>query len=581
MPLHSQIADKMTILQPPEASPHHVVLVADPQLVDPHTYPGRPWPLSSLTMAHTDLYLQKSFQLIQDTLLPDTVFFLGDLFDGGREWSTAIEGSLDIQKEDKKWRKYGELYWLREFYRFGRVFMEPWARSRTQPARRKERQRLIASLPGNHDLGFGGGIHLDIRKRFNAYFGEGNRVDMIGNHTFVSVDTVSLSAKGQSDPTSEKQGLDAYTRIHQIWEPVEQFIASAKAQKARAVDRELRLQSEGSEYEKLAHEILELDDPLAKKVHMKLDPVADVPSVLLSHVPLWRDPGTPCGPLRERWPPSNPKAGSDEVPIKDGRNAISNVYGYQYQNVLAEDISKMLVDQIGDIEYAFSGDDHDYCELVHHGYSGRNGGIREITVKTVSWAGGVREPGFLLVSLWNPLGVAKTATSGIKSGHGAAHGPAKNVTIKTHLCLLPNQLNIINNYLIVAAITFIILLIYAARTVGSEPSITTSNGSILPVAKIPTSPEAASTSNRSWGTSNGLAARSGRMRGASQSERGSGWDEVVLDDRPKHKRRDSSLPHAQWLPVRMHWGGVLRRSRRVLLRVATVVLLWYIWLVLT
>src|SRR5256885_14717872 len=92
------------------ASPHHLVFVADPQLVDPHTYPGRPWPLSSLTVRHTDLYLRRSYSMMQEYLHPDTTIFLGDLFDGGREWATHKNSS----SPEKRYKKYGEKFWLKE-----------------------------------------------------------------------------------------------------------------------------------------------------------------------------------------------------------------------------------------------------------------------------------------------------------------------------------------------------------------------------------------------------------------------------------------------------------------------------------
>jgi len=91
-------------------------------------------------------------------------------------------------------------------------------------------RKIISSLPGNHDLGFGTGIQASVRKRFNAYFGDGSRIDVIGNHTFVSVDTVSLSALGQ--PQS----------VEEIWRPTREFLDNAQAQKKRAVMRELRVQ---------------------------------------------------------------------------------------------------------------------------------------------------------------------------------------------------------------------------------------------------------------------------------------------------------------------------------------------------
>src|ERR1700733_8612442 len=80
--------------QPKDATPHHLVFLADPQLIDPHSYPGRPWPLDKFTMLHTDNYLKRSYISLQKKLHPDTIFFLGDLFDGGREWRTA-HGNTD------------------------------------------------------------------------------------------------------------------------------------------------------------------------------------------------------------------------------------------------------------------------------------------------------------------------------------------------------------------------------------------------------------------------------------------------------------------------------------------------------
>ena len=83
------------IIQPKGATPHHLILVADPQIVDPHTYTGRPWPLSAMTESHTDMYLYRSYKNLQSYLSPDTIFFLGDLFDGGREWATMRDDTPD------------------------------------------------------------------------------------------------------------------------------------------------------------------------------------------------------------------------------------------------------------------------------------------------------------------------------------------------------------------------------------------------------------------------------------------------------------------------------------------------------
>ncbi|KAI7226374.1 hypothetical protein KC352_g15724, partial [Hortaea werneckii] len=90
---------------PSTATPHHLVFVADPQLVDPHTYPGRPWPLSSLTETYTDTYMARNYRLINERLDPDSIVFLGDLFDGGREWAPekarAVRESQQQKEKDK------------------------------------------------------------------------------------------------------------------------------------------------------------------------------------------------------------------------------------------------------------------------------------------------------------------------------------------------------------------------------------------------------------------------------------------------------------------------------------------------
>ena len=86
--------------------------------------------------------------------------------------------------------------------------------------------------------------------------------------------------------------------------------------------------------------------------------------ILLTHVPLYRPPGTSCGPLRE------------------SRQPIRHEHGYQFQNLLTPEISKTIVDIIRPLA-VFSGDDHDYCN-VQHNYGGMK--FSEYTIKSFSWA---------------------------------------------------------------------------------------------------------------------------------------------------------------------------------------------------
>jgi hypothetical protein len=400
---------------------------------------------------HTDNYMRRSYVQTQKLLHPDTIFFLGDLFDGGREWKTATGNTEDPswangrrpsgeQAYVETWgKRYGEDFWLAEYNRFGKIFYDFWNLGGAEAGLGQRGRKIISSLPGNHDLGFGDQIKIPVRNRFEAYFGEGNRVDIVGNHTFVSVDTVSLSAG------SSEHGTDALIR------PSEDFLKGVQATKRRAVARELKYQAGRENTFHYTHIAEDLDQVDFKNLRT-LDPgagSADFPTILLTHVPLYRSPGTPCGSQREHWPPIPPPKGQTTPVSPDHRNAISVSGGYQYQNVLSEEDSVKLVSSIGNVVRVFSGDDHDYCEIVH---PANKNNAREITVKSISWAMGVRNPGFLLLSMWNPV-----------DGFGAPLNPSTD-TMQTHLCLQPNQLTIFIQYLAFLVISLLVIIVRAILT---------------------------------------------------------------------------------------------------------------------
>ncbi|KAI7496591.1 hypothetical protein KC357_g426 [Hortaea werneckii] len=532
---------------PRTATPHHLVFVADPQLVDPHTYPGRPWPLSSLTEAYTDTYMARNYRLINERLDPDSIVFLGDLFDGGREWAPekarAVRASQQqkekrseghetgpepgladeegasgshakrslrsykkamtrphaqpIRKEDHfldargndlkefvpgengRWSRWGQQQWDADFTRFGRIFFDTdqlypgvqrsyfgaWdvtpdeynVQNGAEPNFTRQeyalsggkQRRVITSLPGNHDIGLGQGVQLAIRDRFESRFGEGNRIDVIGNHTFVSVDTPSLSATSQYMREGGETHTEKATELKHIWTPTMDFLEHIRAPAGKAVSTALQ-QYYPDVHGTIAypHTVIDTDDhpETSQKQHVSRP---HFPVILLSHIPLFRPRDSECGPLRER-----------------GR-AIAIQAGYQYQNVITQSLSSIVVNRVsaaGDIAHIFSGDDHDYCD-VNHRYNlgtsstglkppgGKDGSvlrsIREITVKSFSWAMGVRRPGFLLVSLWNPV-----------DADGKTIGTPRP-TVQTHLCLLPDQLNIFIDYALLLALTLAILLVRA------------------------------------------------------------------------------------------------------------------------
>ena len=525
--------------------------------------------------------MRKSFQQILKQLSPDTGFFLGDLFDGGREWSAGVEKDPEKDSPDRRWRRYDSSYWLKEYARFSRIFFDPWLRTFGSSEGNPPNRKLIASLPGNHDLGLGGGIRLPVRKRFQAYFGNGNRFDIVGNHSFVSLDTVSLSAKDQPN-TPSRQGINEEVHNKEVWAPVDQFLHTAKTEKARTIERELRIRNGGLENEPLEHVALELDDLRAHTLPLENHKITDIPSIILTHVPLYRAEGTPCGPLRERYPPL--KSANGETLESDGPNSIHVQAGVQYQNVLTPAISDQIVNLVGDVTHVFSGDDHDYCDVVHRGYTSKNGGIREITVKSISWAMGVRHPGVVLLSLWNPV-----------DADGKAIGSKTESTIQTHLCLLPDQLKIFINYAWFLALNLLVLL---ARAIVGGPEedyseflkYRSTNGRPLSLteahSEADASEESISASARSPPARNRLAVRSsaGRSRELSPSG-GYGHDISVEQAEIGHANGEVDAPYrdielnepAPRKRVQRYWA-IWEEFRLSLVQVAIPVFLFYAYL---
>lgn len=450
-------------------------MLADPQLVDPHTYPGRPWPLSALSIAFSDLYLRRSYNHLLRSMTPDTLFFLGDLFDGGREWSTSHSISPDA-----RYKGYGNNYWLKEYSRFQSIFLDQW-RSESRYSKEPRGRKLIASLPGNHDLGFASGVQIPVKQRFEAYFGGGNRVDMIGNHSFISVDTVSLSAMDQVDPATGSSGAGDGTSQsaanREIWSSTSDFLAQVRDTRNRAAELEYHALTNQPEllykdpglkkYNPSAIDISTAPAPSATSKNPNID--ALFPSILLTHVPLYRPPDTDCGPHREHG------------------HAIAVQAGYQYQNVLTPSISKDLVTRIGvdDLAQVYSGDDHDYCEIQHGEFSGS---VREITVKSVSMAMGVKRPGFVAVSLWNPVDTSNPANP------AAAN---ERDTIQNHLCLLPDEIGILMRYAQLLALTLLVLAVQTLRAPlpAAHPLLPTTSTSSSSFAAYPPPQHSTSTNS--------------------------------------------------------------------------------------
>jgi hypothetical protein len=533
---------------------------------------------------YSDLYLYRTYTLLQKDLRPDSTIFLGDLFDGGREWGTATSTSPVAE-----FKRYGNDVWMKEYRRFVKLFFDNWKLGGTTSAASPHGRKIFASLPGNHDLGFGNGIQLPVLERFRAYFGEGSRVDIIGNHTFVSVDSVSLSAMDQPDLATGGSASGGTDRSI-IWKHVEDFLNNLQDLKGKAIKETLLLFKNDTEKYLSAHKVVDGDDP-AKPTQLPAVSTGDFPTIVLTHVPFYRGEGAPCGPLRERHPPSS----TDPPPEKDIPNAIPINRGYQYQNVLTEVVSKDIATKAGPITQIYSGDDHDYCEVTHREY---NGAPKEITVKSMSLAMGVRRPGFQMVSLWNP----------IDPSTGKSTSPKSSPTLQNHLCLLPDQISIFVQYAYIIVLTLLVLLVRAlALAFRGGGSDTTAYAPILPLTERhpdehTSSATSASASSSSNSHNDGYFASRGTIfssRNTSDSPvrdtvRGVRHVQVFgasgLSDARSSKSRDqlrlsreSPSPERD-LPIRGFRRSLFILRQEVLVpmkKVGITAFLWYLWLVWT
>ncbi|KAF9469965.1 Metallo-dependent phosphatase-like protein [Collybia nuda] len=143
------------------SSPTHLLLVADPQILDHRSYPNRSPILTYFTQLIVDLNIRKSWKAALRTR-PDIIVFLGDMMDGARFVTSDVE-----------YEKY--------YHRFRNIFS---TRS----------QIPVQFIPGNHDIGLQDltSISGPARRRYKSHFGPLNSYLSISNHTIVFLDAPSL-----------------------------------------------------------------------------------------------------------------------------------------------------------------------------------------------------------------------------------------------------------------------------------------------------------------------------------------------------------------------------------------------------
>lgn len=319
----------------PDENLTKLMLVADPQLIDNHTYPGRHPILMAISQLFVDRYLRQNYHALINELQPDFIIFLGDYLDNGRSATDA--------------------YFYTQLARFKSIFFRD-----DYPVGK----RMFVQVPGNHDFGWADGVKVASKQRFTKEFGPPNSVVTINGVDFIMVDAPSLGASHSSA----------------IREEALSFIDS------------------------LSH------------THPR-------PRVLLSHIPLYRDPNTKkCGPLREGSP-------------------FRLQAGYQYQTVLDSEVSRWLIDSVKP-DLVFSGDDHDYCDITHF-----EGGPREVTVKSISMAMGISRPAVQLLTY-----------------KGASAGSSTDIlNCETRPCYCSVPYADVRSYSVLGAVTVIAILLMAIR----------------------------------------------------------------------------------------------------------------------
>lgn len=188
-------------------------------------------------------------------------------------------------------------------------------------------------------------------------------------------------------------------------------------------------------------------------------------------------------------------------------------------------------------------------------YTGDQGKVKEITVKSFAWTMGIRRPGFLLVSMWNPTNGGLEAAVGVP-------------TVQSQLCLLPDQIGTFVRYaqMLVVSLLLIVGAVVVRRLRGTAHDEDNS-GPLLPTKE--------KTPSFGISSSSAMAVPRAEPRAAS----GAGYDYYDADNgkylKPATVRNGEGKVKGNG---RGCLGG-LRDVRDEFVAVGSVVLGFYLWLI--
>ncbi|KAG0381203.1 hypothetical protein BGX24_006575 [Mortierella sp. AD032] len=391
-----------------------MAIIADPQLTDWMSY-HQSGLLLALVEMYTDIYMKRSFRRLHASLRPDAVLFLGDLNDGGR--------NTDQKTFEKNTGRFFE--WIfatnSSAWNQGPIVMDALdgetaaipataGAASTNSNNLRKRQSLTEEEKARNEDITGHYVQrveapLDSIERLRIRdSGQSLRLYVAGNHDVGFGDTLIRSSMKRYKRVFGSVNYEVNVGNHSLV-VLDTLALSSKVPSIR-------------EESQLFLDQIKLEQP-------------SLPRILFTHVPLHRLDTTYCGKARE----------TDQT-IKDRK-------GEQYQNMVNIPLTREILEDIQP-DMVFSGDDHDWCEIAHPTIGGNF--VPEVTLRTFSFAQGIKRPAFGMLSLFNPDQKPKNVQHVVGSleaaglpvsrefALGSVERPSGDSTFVYGECMLPDQL---------------------------------------------------------------------------------------------------------------------------------------------
>ncbi|KAF1315024.1 Metallophosphoesterase 1, partial [Globisporangium splendens] len=221
---------------------------------------------------------------------------------------------------------------------------------------------------GNHDTAFGRYMQIPEMQRFEQAFGPSNRIEFIGGHAFVVLNTMALD----SDVVNEDVKAQAIKYVTPF------VFADSKKNSCMYVWLTCCVPNPTSFLDSIDHDRLRAR-------------TANGSIVLLTHLPLYRTDDLRCGDAR----------------VRESGHVTYEHPAFKYaahHHVLSQELSSKLLRQIQP-SVVLSGHTHAWCAYDDHW-----SGTKEFTVPAFSW-GQRPDPSYVLLRLRSHQRVAHTGES--------------------------------------------------------------------------------------------------------------------------------------------------------------------------